>query len=174
VNGDRGLPRRLADDLDRHFPEVVRMHQDGVYSGALRMTGCREDAEDLAQETFTRAYSALQTYPRERVDSLELRAWLWTIAANLCRNHLRTQSRRPRTSPLEGRPAPGHNDHEPAVDLEAAVLALPAAQRMPVVMRHVVGMSTAEIATALDRPEGTVKSQISRGLDGLRTALEES
>jgi RNA polymerase sigma factor (sigma-70 family) len=172
VTDDHRLARGLATDLDGHFPDLVRIHQHGIYAGTLRMTGCRQDAEDLSQETFARAYRALTEYPPERVRSLEVRAWLWTIAANLCRNHARTRARRPVTAPMHERPEPHHVDPDPPVDLASALVNIPWTQRAPVVMHHVVGMPVAEIAAALGRPEGTVKSQIHRGLDGLRRALE--
>ena len=93
-----GLAAELAHDLDRAFPDFVRSLQDGVYSGALRMVGNRHDAEEIAQEAFLRAYRALRDYPAERIRDLNPAAWVWTIAANLCRNHHRSRSRRPVTA----------------------------------------------------------------------------
>jgi RNA polymerase sigma factor (sigma-70 family) len=173
MTSDRALTRRLAIDLDSTFPEVVRVHQNGLYAGALRLTGSPHDAEDVTQETFVRAYRALGGYAPDRVEALKLRAWLWTIAANLCRNHARSRARRP-TSPLVDDLPGTRPDHEADLDLAAALLRVPLNQRMPVVMRHVVGMSTAEIAAALGRPEGTVKAQIHRALAALREDLEDS
>src|SRR3990172_11710025 len=96
----QGLAAELADDLDRAFPDLVRTLQDGVYSGALRMVGNRHDAEEIAQEAFLRAYRALRDYPAERIRQLSPAAWVWTIAANLCRNHHRTPNPPPVTSQL--------------------------------------------------------------------------
>lgn len=174
---DPALSRDLARDLDAAFPRLVRAHQDVLFGTALRFTGCREDASDLTQETFVRAYRALQGYPPQRIRALKVRPWLWTIAANQCRNHLRNRRRRPITAHLDGNAEPAALD--PSLDdlghgpLEAALVALPGPQRLAVLMRHVAGIPVSEIAAALDRPAGTVKSDIHRGLAILRAALEE-
>ncbi len=84
------LPAALAADRDAAFPHLVRALIDGIYSGALRLTGSRADAEDVAQDAFLRAYRALGTYSPERIRELRLREWVWAIAANLCRNRARS------------------------------------------------------------------------------------
>ena len=160
-------------DADLLFPRLVRAHADDVWTTALRLTGNRSDAEDLVQEVFAAAWASLRSWPQERVDALRPRAWLMTITLNAWRNGLRTASRRPHTSPLL--------DHDAAVQpldaldqderLADLVARLPEAYRAPVVLRHVVGLSYAEIAAALDCPPGTVKAQVSRGLALLRKEL---
>jgi RNA polymerase sigma factor (sigma-70 family) len=160
-------------DADLLFPRLVRAHTRDVWTTALRLTGSREDAEDLVQEVFASAWTALQSWPAERVEALRPRAWLVTITLNAWRNGLRTSSRRPRTGPLldhdaQVQPA----DHlDEAERLGELVARLPEAYRAPVVLRHVVGLSYAEVATALDCPPGTVKAQVSRGLALLRKEL---
>ena len=94
-SGWQALPAALAADRDAAFPHLVRALIDGVYSGALRLTGSRADAEDVTQEAFLRAYRALGAYPPERIRELRLREWVWTIAANLCRNRARSRQRHP-------------------------------------------------------------------------------
>ena len=166
----------LAADLDRAFPDMVALLQDDLFSGILRMTGNRADAEDLAQETFIRAYRALQGYPPKRIRQLRLRGWLWTIAINLCRNRARRRSRKPETSlPTGFEPTDRATGPEQAViDLDGgerlgmAVAGLPFAQRDAVVLRHVVGLSYNEIAEAMERPVGTVKADVHRALARLR------
>ncbi|MDX1689405.1 MAG: sigma-70 family RNA polymerase sigma factor [Acidimicrobiia bacterium] len=171
------LPGRLAADLDAAFPDVVRALQDDVFSGALRMTRDRHAAEDIAQEAFARGYRALRTYDAERIRALALRGWIWTIAANLCRNRARSRSRRPE-SPLADRDVADEAASPESValasegPLAALVGGLPWPQRAGVVLRHVVGLSYEEIADALDRPVGTVKSDVHRGLAALRSHLE--
>ncbi len=179
--GTQALPAALAADRDAAFPHLVRALVDGVYSGVLRLTGSRADAEDLTQETFLRAYRALGEYPPGRIRELRLREWVWTIAANLCRNRARSRRRHPEEAlPAEAAladPAPGPEVHALAAAgseaLAAQLARLPWAPRAAVVLRHVTGLTYAEIAAALGRPEGTVKADVHRGLQQLRAALEE-
>jgi RNA polymerase sigma factor (sigma-70 family) len=175
------LTSRLAADLDDAFPDLVRRVQDGVFSGALRMTGNRADAEEITQEALVRAYRALRGYPPERIRALRPAGWVWTIAANLCRNRSRARSRRPETAlpaGLEAVEDPGAGTEERAVGsiglahLAGHLAALPWPMRAAVVLRHVVGLGYQEIAEALDRPQGTVKADVHRGLTRLRAAVE--
>jgi RNA polymerase sigma-70 factor (ECF subfamily) len=164
------LCSRLATDLDGSFPDVVICFQDEIYSGLRSLAGA--EAEDLAQETFIRAYRALQGYEADRIRQLRLRGWIWTIALNLGRNHARDRARRPLPLALDN--DIGANDPEPP-DLDAwqrRLGILAPAMRKAVVLRHVVGLSYDDIATALDRPEGTVKADVHRALDRLRKAIE--
>jgi len=174
------LPAALAADLEGVFPHLVRMVQDDVFSGALRMTGNRADAEDITQEALVRAYRALSGYPAARIRDLRVRGWVWTIAANLCRNRARSRARKPEAGLPDGMPiadtAPGPEQMVMALDggerLAAQVATLPWAQREAVVLRHVVGLGYAEIAAALDRPVGTVKADVHRALAKLREMVQ--
>ncbi|MFO7548511.1 MAG: RNA polymerase sigma factor [Acidimicrobiia bacterium] len=164
------LCRRLADDLDGAFPDVVRLLQDDVVSGLRRLHG--PEAEDLAQEALIRAYRALRGYEPERIRSLRLRGWIWTIALNLGRNRVRDASRRPVPVPLEDRHPVEDPDPVDAGAWDRRMAGLPLAQRQAVVLRHVVGLTYAEIAGATGRPEGTVKADVHRGLERLRATME--
>lgn len=171
----------LADDIDATFPAFVRQFQDGIYSGVRRFVPSAPDAEDVTQETFVRAYQALQTYESERIGNMRLGPWLWTIALNLCRNAARTRARKPTPQPLDSSPEPpgGTDTAEMAVESatdeewQTRLAALPAPLRAAVVLRHVVGLSYSEMAEALGRPEGTIKSDVHRGLKRLQAMLEE-
>lgn len=176
---DSALQRRLAGDLDRHFPELVTELQGLVYNGARRWLPGRQDAEDVTQEAFVRAYKALQGYPPERIVELRLRSWIFTIAINLCRNHARMRGRRPQQAPLETSPeVPSGTQVESEAVAAVAVdewrdrlARLPSRQRDAVVLRHVVDLSYDEIGEVLGCPAGTAKSDVSRGLRRLRTLL---
>jgi RNA polymerase sigma-70 factor (ECF subfamily) len=187
MDTDERLIAALAADLDGSFEGLVLAHQDRIYSIALRMLGDPRDAEEAAQDAFVRAYRALSRYDTTRLSELRLRPWLATIVLNLCRSRL-ARRRAPAKSTLSLDVAlPG--ELEPRVDQAhgpAAVsatsaaarewadllLTLPPAYRTAVVLRHVDGLSYPELAIALDRPEGTVKAQVHRGLALLRTAFE--
>lgn len=190
MDTDSSLITALARDLDGSFEALVLAHQDRLYSIALRVLGDRSDAEEAAQDALVRAYRALATYEPERIHELRLRPWLATIVLNLCRSRL--ARRTARTS--VGRPALSLDAtelgvREPRADDAAEpastalrrdarrtwatlLMTLPPAYRSAVVLRHVDGLSYPEVATALDRPEGTVKAQVHRGLVLLRTAFE--
>jgi RNA polymerase sigma-70 factor, ECF subfamily len=171
---DGALAAQLAADLDGSFETLVLAHQDRLFTIAFRTGGDRHDAEELVQDCFVRAYRALATYPAPRIRELRLRGWLTTILLNAGRNRARV--RRVPTTELAFDPGT-----EPTVDpltrrdereTWARLLAgLSPAQRTAVVLRHVDGMSYAEIAEATGRPEGTVKAHVHRGLAALRTAL---
>jgi RNA polymerase sigma factor (sigma-70 family) len=176
LHGDAAVLDDLADDLDAGYGAFVRMHSGAVYSTALRLSGSRADADDLAQETFVRAYRALRRFDAERVLTLESRAWLLTITVNLWRNQLRRASRRPRETgygapevvdPRRGPEAAAEATAEVRV-LVGLLRELPEHHRVPVVLRHVAGLSYAEISSVLECPVGTAKANVARGLDRLR------
>jgi RNA polymerase sigma-70 factor (ECF subfamily) len=173
----------LIVDLDAGFGELVRTHERVVYSVALRLVSSPVDAEDVAAETFLRAYRALLGYDAERLRVLRIRPWLLTILRNAARNAVRDAGRRPgpppECAPVE--PVDAHPSVEQQVeqDLERREWArllgrLPEVQRTAVVLRHVEGVPTGEIAEILGCPEGTVKSHVSRGLRRLRALLAEA
>jgi RNA polymerase sigma-70 factor (ECF subfamily) len=187
MDTDRPLINALAADLDRSFEALVTAHQDRVYSIALRMLGDPRDAEEAAQDTFVRAYRALAGYDAARIRELRLRGWLATIVLNLCRSRIGRRvaaGQRPLSldaappgtiEPVAneaGSPAANALLSDAASRWAALLLTLPPAYRSAVVLRHVDGLSYPEVATALDRPEGTVKAQVHRGLALLRTAFE--
>ena len=186
MDTDAALARRLARDVDAGFPALVAEHRDRLYTIALRLLGDRRDAEEVAQDALVRAYRAMHAYPRERVEALKLRPWLASIAVNLARNRRRRHDdRQPPSSlepmldagfdpPAEGRGAPAAavDRRETQRELAAALLRLTPAVRSAIVLRHVDGLSVAEAAEALGRPEGTVKAQVHRGLRELRALLE--
>lgn len=162
------------------YNELVRRYQRPVYSLAYRMIGSAEDASDLVQETFLRAYGALGTF---RQDASFL-TWLYKIASNLCIDLMR--SRRSRgTLSLDAELEDGR---EPSADrsfspeetavrgavsevVHKAVMNLPERYRVVVVMRHLHGMSIDEIAEQLELPSGTVKTHLFRAREMLRERL---
>lgn len=165
------LANSLATNLDKTFPRVVETMGTQLFWGLRRICGDHQEAEDLTQETLIRAFRALRGYTPDRIKAIDLRPWLWTIAMNLGRNHLRDRSRRPTHVRLV---ETGHEDPEPVDNAawDRRLSALSAAQRKAVVLRHVVGLSIAEISEMTGRPEGTVKADVHRGLARLRKTIE--
>ena len=161
------------EGLERLFEKMVREHQHKVFAVGFALTGNRHDAEEVAQDTFLRAYRALATYPPERIRDLKQKPWLHRIAVNVVRN--RARGAKPRTAELNG----SESDHQPgpesralqraAMDELACRLAgLPPRYREAVVLRHVHELSYEEVAEVLEQPVGTVKSNVHRGLQLLR------
>jgi RNA polymerase sigma-70 factor (ECF subfamily) len=161
------------EGTERVFERLVLDHQDRIYALGLALTGNRHDAEEVAQDTFLRAYRALGAYPPERVGELKQRAWLHRIAVNVVRNRVR--GIRPRLVELNGsEPDRSSGPEEDVIRraeidaLAARVACLPARYREAVVLRHVQDLSYAEAAEALGQPVGTVKANVHRGLKILR------
>ncbi len=185
---DAHLAASLAADLDHAFPTLVAAHRDRLYTIALRLLGDSRDAEEVAQDALVRAYRAIGGYPPARTSELRLRPWLAAITVNLARNRRRRHEDRQPAAQLEPLLTDGFDRadeaapsgpvtlvrREAAADLATLLLELPPAVRVAVVLRHVDGLSVAETAAALGRPEGTVKAQVSRGLERLRVLLSTS
>ena len=155
------------EGTERVFERLVRDHQDRIYALGLALTGNRHDAEEVAQDTFLRAYRALTAYPPDRVRDLKQKAWLHRIAVNVVRNRVRGV--RPRLVELNGsEPDRGSGPEEDVMrraeidELAARVACLPARYREAVVLRHVQELSYAEVADALGQPVGTVKANVHR------------
>jgi RNA polymerase sigma-70 factor (ECF subfamily) len=185
MDTDAALAGRLAQDLGAGFSDLVDQHGDRLYTIALRLLGDRRDAEEVAQDALVRAFRAMQTYAPERIRTLRLRPWLASITVNLSRNRRRRADDRQPPSQLEPmldagfdvaidrRSGPEHraDRHETQRELAEALLRLTPSVRAAIVLRHVDGLSVAETAEALGRPEGTIKAQVHRGLRELRAVL---
>lgn len=172
------LCTRLANDLDEAFADLVVDHQHLVFGVAARVVGGFA-AEDVAQEVFVRAYRALQRYPHERVREMRLRPWLGRMTLNLARNAIR--GRRAEVDLAQFEETQQSSDGEPVQLIQrsedqkmwARLLAgLPARYRLAVALRHVDDLSYAEIAETLNRPLGSVKSDVHRGIALLRAAYD--
>jgi RNA polymerase sigma-70 factor, ECF subfamily len=162
----------IVDDLDGGFTQMVSMYQPGIYSGVYRLTHHHHDAQEVTQDTFVRAYRALERYEALQIATLEIRPWLWTIALNLCRN--RAKRSKP-TASLPSQDLIESTDEEPFDHRgwNSRLAQLSGPQRTAVVLRHVIDLPIAEIAAIMERPEGTIKTDISRGLARLRRILEQ-
>ena len=166
--------RRVLDGDANAFEAIVREYERNVYNIALRMSGEREDALDISQEAFLKAYQSLSSF---RLDS-RFSVWLYRIVSNLCLDQLRRRQRRPEQSLTvendEGEEAqqdvPDEN-FSPEALLERKLTreavrrgldALPDEQRQILLLRELEGMSYEEIGQALSLEPGTVKSRIFR------------
>ncbi|MBV9411697.1 MAG: sigma-70 family RNA polymerase sigma factor [Acidimicrobiia bacterium] len=157
------------------WEEVARSHGRFLYTVAYRLTGNREDAEDLVQEVLLRVRRGLETY---QPGSME--GWLSRIATNAFLDDVRRKKRRPEDLLPEDPdwvlpPSSGADEALAAEvlpdDIQDALAHLPEDFRSAVVLCDVVGLSYQEIGESLGVPVGTVRSRIHRGRAMLRKAL---
>jgi RNA polymerase sigma-70 factor, ECF subfamily len=181
--------RQLADDARGRvrFEEEALELSDQVYQVARRLVGSREEAEDLMQETYARAFRSWRSFQ----PGTNMRAWLLRILTNLNIDRARARQRRPQTEPLEegdyflyNRLAESSGDSQPEEEervlarlsqdnVVSALSELPHDFRDTVVLVDIGGFSYAEAAQILDVPVGTVMSRLHRGRRILKRQLAE-
>lgn len=165
------------------FEQLVLDNQNKVYSLALRMVNDREEAADLAQEAFLKAWQGLPSFQGDSSFS----TWVYRLATNVCIDFLRKQKRRREVEPAlslndeeSGWTEPADWDQDPQRHLERAergqalargLEALPDHHRQVLVLRELSGLSYQEIGQALGLDIGTVKSRIARSRLALRKIL---
>jgi RNA polymerase sigma-70 factor, ECF subfamily len=168
----------LAGDVDA-FSILVERYQKPVFNLMLRMTGSQEDAVDLAQETFIKAYEQLHRF---RLGG-KFYTWIYTIGLNHARNFLRRSnvSRRLFVEDNEAEPGvdnPGRNEDNLCARLDyrqlhEALQQLPVDYREAVVLRYHEELSMEDIAHALDISVSGAKMRVQRGLKKLKSFLEK-
>lgn len=181
--GDEELVRlAAAGDLDA-FNRVVDAYQDSVFALCVRVLGDRHAAEDATQETFISAYRAIG-----RFEGANLKAWLFRIAVNQCRDELRRRKRKGQAISIDTPFADGEESRLDVADtaagapelieqrelgaaLNALLLLLPDDQREAVVLVDVHGYPYEEVAAMTGTSVGTVKSRIFRGREKLRALI---
>jgi len=155
---------------------LVLAHQQAVFRLSYLLLGDPDDAEDIAQETFLRAWKHLKRFDATR----PLRPWLLSIASNLASNRRRSAGRyfaaltrafrdEPTSINMEEKSA----QHMQANDLWKAVQTLHIADQQIVYLRYFLDLSVAETAEVLQVAEGTVKSRMSRALEKLRNIIQQ-
>ena len=173
------LAQARRGELDA-FEELVRRYEKRVYAIALRSAGSPEDAADITQDVFLRAWRSIESF---RGDS-GFSTWLFRITMNICVDHARHRQTQPQTMALtndedEERPihdtAPTPEEYldnsELGRELAAALDEVSEEHRRIVLLRDVSGMSYTEIAEILEISEGTVKSRLARARIALRKVL---
>ncbi len=154
------------------FEALVRRYQDRVVNLARRIVSDPDAAQDVAQETFIKAYQHL---PRFR-GSAKFSTWLYRIAVNEARGHLRAHRRRQARWEKHGRweaAEPLVAPAEQAGPLVRLLVELPEKQRIALALFYLQELSVAEIAQAAGAPAGTVKAWLSRGRERLRRLAGE-
>jgi RNA polymerase sigma-70 factor (ECF subfamily) len=167
---DALIERCLAGDQVA-WEEIVRTHWRKVFNLAYKFVGRHDEAEDLTQDIFLKIFRALHTFDRRA----NFQTWIISISRNFCIDHYRSVRKERETMARDVDPStltPVSRERGPLGQLEQqdlkhlirlALAELPTTLREAVVMRDLKEYSYQEIATALDLPEGTVKSRINRG-----------
>ena len=173
---DRDLVLRTRRGEVEAFGEVVKRYQGTVFNVCYRMLGERMSAEDLAQDTFIRAYQRLGTFDVSR----PFGPWIRQVATNLCLNQLNKQ--RPESYELDeerDRSPDSEQEHpevylqqeQAAAVLREAIVELPPHYRAVIDLRHYQGLSYSEIAQTLNIPISDVKSHLFRARRKLASRL---
>jgi len=180
---DNELIRQVLAGETNAFSELVERYQSKVYSLALRMCGSEDDAFDLAQDAFVRAWQSLGSYRFDAAFS----SWLFRLTSNICIDYLRKKKRSKVISLTfeddEGEevqlelPDPGPTPEQALLRAEEramlaeAMNALPVEARQILTLRAIDALSYEQIAEVMGLPEGTVKSRLSRAREQLRKKL---
>lgn len=176
------IERVLVGETDA-FETLVLANQNKVYTLALKMTGSEEDAFDMSQEAFVKAFASLKNFRAESRFSV----WLYRLTYNICIDFIRKKKRTPTVSLTykdrdgdymdmqipDSRfvPETEAEKHELREAVEKGINALPEKHREILVMRELSGLSYDEIAQTLGINEGTVKSRLSRARRSLVALL---
>jgi RNA polymerase sigma-70 factor (ECF subfamily) len=171
-SSDAELVEACLKGEERAFDELLRRYKDRVYNVVYRYLGHREDSLDAALEVFVRAYRSLDTYQGHA----QVYTWLYSIAANVCRNRLRDQSRKGRNMGVSyealAEESPGvAQQRELDEGLRLCLDGLPETYRMAFVLRTFDHLSYTDIAASSDCPEGTVKSRLNQARKLLKECL---
>jgi RNA polymerase sigma-70 factor (ECF subfamily) len=162
---------------DAEFEAMVATHHAEIYRYVLRASGRTGDADDLSQETFLRAYRAYRALPKDA----NVRAWLFTIATNLCRNHFRGMKRR-RLAYAAASDAMAEADcagpdrvaisREVGAAVEAVVAGLPFKQRVAFLQRKIHDLDYEAIGRSLSCSAESARAHVFQALRKIRRALD--
>ena len=173
---ESSLIRHAANGDAAAWEPLVLAHQEAVFRLAYLLLGDPDDAEDIAQETFLRAWNHIRRFDPTR----PLRPWLLSIVTNLARNRFRSAGRylAALTRAFRNEPAPVNIEDKSSQHLEAnelwkAVQTLSVPDQQIVYLRYFLDLSVHETAEVLQVPEGTVKSRLSRALERLRGIIQQ-
>lgn len=170
ARSERALLREAAHGSEEALAELFRTNWPSAYRAAFLIVQDHSAAEDIAQEALVAAIRNLRRFDRRR----PLAPWLHRIVVNRAIDWTRVRKLRAEVLAPARENSDDREPHDRYSDpVLAGLAALPADQRAVVVLRHLLGYRPGEIASMIGVPRGTVNSRLRRGLDVLKTKLEE-
>lgn len=177
VKEDRFWVKRVKQGRKNDFAHIIKKYKDPIYYFILKMVRNEDDAMDLAQEAFIKAYNGLSGYE----EAYSFKSWLYTIASHHTIDFLRRKKQRKEADLLD-------TDHDkeyvPMIDslikdetlqrLDREIERLPENYRMVILLKHKEELSIEEIATVMDVPEGTVKVWLHRARNQLKRRMRSN
>jgi len=180
------INRAKNGDIDS-FEKLIGSHQKRVYNIAFKMLGNKEDASEMAQETFIKIFKSIKNFKEESTFS----TWIYRITVNVCLDFIRKRKKNinvsyDNTIKLDDsevhfqakdnsqRPDMIYENRELKRELDKAIEKLPPDQRIVVILKDIQGFSYIDIANFVKCPEGTVKSRLNRGRLALKEMLKRS
>lgn len=184
--GDSDILALLATDLRHSYERLISIYWHRLKVFIMRQVGSAQDAEDIVQEAFVRAYYALEGYPAQRILALKLRPWLYKITWSVYCNYIE-RSKLQQVVALDisedsaileleddehEQPEAAFENEERRRELIALVDTLPQRYRQVISLHYFEDLSYQEIADIFNQPTGTVRVSVHRGIGLLRKALE--
>lgn len=172
---DQALLDLIRDGDEQAYRFLLDRHLDRIHGLAQRMLGNAADAEEVAQDTFLRAW---QQIPQWQAGNAKFSTWLHRVALNLCHDALRRRrDDRPIEDfdPVSGEPGPEHlaRHHDRSLQVRAALAQLPERQRDAIMLSHYQELSQREAAQVLEVSERALESLLARGRRALRDLLHD-
>lgn len=182
---DERLIRKVRKGDHKAFETLVDRHKTMVFNVAYRMLRNREDAEDAAQESFLRAFNAIDTFRKEAKFS----SWLYRIVSNVCLSHMsrghaqqafleiengEVVAAHPELSDRSSNPEEIVSQEDFAENVRSLIVRLAPQYRAVITLYYLQDLSYAEIAEILSLPMGTVKTHLYRAKDMLKRAVLEN
>lgn len=179
---DEVLVKMIQENDDMYAMEIlIKRYQNMVYNVCYNLTGNQQDALDCAQDTFVKLYENIKSF--KQLSSFK--TWIYTIAVNTCKNHLKSFRYRllkKTISVEEGifdiedcsmSPADHYRKKRIQEIVQCAINRLPFDQRHLIILRDIQQLSYEEIEKITSLPSGTIKSKISRARNKLKELLKD-
>ncbi|MFZ2961212.1 MAG: RNA polymerase sigma factor [Candidatus Ozemobacteraceae bacterium] len=168
---DEAIVASVKNGQEKDFEILIQRYERRVFSYVLRMVGNLQDAEELAQDCFVRAFSGIAAYQSKG----RFRSWLFTVARNLCKNHQAKKyhnGRRVIQEELPDNLTAKPTDDSSGEEIQGWLSSLPKEYRTVMVLKYVADLSCREIAEVESITEAAVKQRLHRGREMIREKID--